>query len=775
MKMKKFAIIALLIILSVAMVFGLASCKNKQPDPTPTPTPTLLNIEGVTMADASYPYDGEAKTIAIAGTLPDGATVTYAPNNTFTEPGVYTVQATVSAAGYNDLVLKATLTIVGEEEITTATVKFNSNGGPNLSDGQEISYTVDIGSVITAPTTPMFRTGYTFSGWYVDGAKWNFSTPITGDVTLTAEWDLTQYTVTYHVGVGAENPNNFYSYNFQTETYTLLAPTAADGNAATFKGWYVLDGDTKVTITEVKQGSTGNLDIYADFDYAKHDITYVLNAIGVTNHANNPTFSTIGSEEIFLYDLSAVGYVFQGWYSDASLADEYKITHIPAAISAPYTVYAKWEKTVYDITYTGVTAAETPEINTFTVEDTVVLENPTERPGFRFKGWKDASGNVVTTIPQGTSASVTLEAVWESATYTIEYDLANGTAPSTANPTTYTITSADIVLNNPTRAHYTFAGWVDEFGNDVTTIVSGSYGDIKLTAKWTAVEYTVTYAGLVAGAVTDKSNPTTITADNYDSFTLKDIYAPGYRFEGWYDAENGGNKITTFAAPGDVTVYARFTKLGFSVTYHLAGGVNNAANIHGYNEGDAAFTLLPATKPGYTFLGWYDAENGGTQVTEITGAKNFTVYARFVQGTAGLKYREIEGGLEVTGYEGTEEYVLIPSEYNGKAVIEIGVLAFFNNSVVKEVVISSGIREIGVSAFASTNLTTIIIPASVSIIGNDAFYDSDIEKIYCCVQNKPEGYADDWNLRATWTDGESEYIPYEFGYGQEIVLPPQKV
>ena len=123
-----------------------------------------------------------------------------------------------------------------------------------------------------------------------------------------------------------------------------------------------LDGDTKVTITEVKQGSTGNLDIYADFDYAKHDITYVLNAIGVTNHANNPAFSTIGSEEIFLYDLSAVGYVFQGWYSDASLADEYKITHIPAAISAPYTVYAKWDKIVYDITYTGVTAAETPDV-----------------------------------------------------------------------------------------------------------------------------------------------------------------------------------------------------------------------------------------------------------------------------------------------------------------------------------------------------------------------------------------------------------------------------
>lgn len=783
MKMKKFAIIALLIILSVAMVFGLASCGNKNPDPTPTPTPTptpdpeLLDITGVTMSDASYPYDGEAKMIAIAGNLPDGATVSYAPNNTFTEPGVYTVQATVKASGYKDLVLKATLTIVGEEEVTTATVKFNSNGGPNLAEGQEISYTVDIGSVITAPSTPMFRTGYTFSGWYVDGVKWNFSTPITEDVTIVAEWDLTQFTVTYHVGVGAVNPNKFYNYNFQTETYTLLAPTPADGNAETFNGWYVLDGNEKVAITEIKKGSTGNLDIYADFNYASHAITYVMNAIGVTNHANNPAASNIGSEAIFLYDVSAVGYVFQGWYSDASLADEYKITHIPEAIDAPYTVYAKWDKLVYDITYTGVTAAETPDVNTFTVEDTVVLPKPEDRPGYRFVGWKDASGNNITTIAQGTTASVTVEAVWESATYSIVYDLANGTAPTTANPTTYTISSAEIVLNNPTRAHYTFAGWVDEDGNTVTAIATGSYGDLKLTAQWNAVDYTVTYEGIVEGAKNHKANPSSINADNYATFVLQDISAPGYRFDGWYDAAEGGNKITAFAAPGDITVYARFTKLTYKVTYHLDGGVNNEANIHGYNSGDAAFTLLPATKLGYQFLGWYDAENGGTKVEEITGTKDFTLYARFERGTAGLEYEFINDGeaYAVTGYTGTDSYVLIPAEYMGKPVLEIADLAFFNNETIKEVVISTGIRKIGTNAFDNSAISSIVIPASVSEISAYAFYSTQIDVIHCCVQNKPAGYADDWNLRAKYSDDTVEYIPYEFGYGQEIVLPPQKV
>ena len=253
--MKKLAIIALLITLSVAMVFGLTSCGD---DPE---EPALQDITGVTFNDVSYPYDSEAKTIEISGTLPEGASVTYSPNNSFTEPGVYTVEATVSAEGYNDLVLKATLTITGNQEITTATVKFNSNGGPNLAEGQELVLTVDIGSTVSSPSTPMFRTGYTFSGWYSNGVKWNFSTPVTENITLTAEWDLTQYTVTYHTGVGATNPNTLHTYNFQSETYTLLAPTPADGNAQTFRGWYVLSGSEKVTVTAIEKGTTGNLDI----------------------------------------------------------------------------------------------------------------------------------------------------------------------------------------------------------------------------------------------------------------------------------------------------------------------------------------------------------------------------------------------------------------------------------------------------------------------------------------------------------------------------------
>ncbi len=68
---------------------------------------------------------------------------------------------------------------------TTHTVTFNSNGGTPI-DPQ----TVESGSTATAPTTPT-QDGYTFSGWYLDGSPYDFNTPVTADITLTAQWTAT--------------------------------------------------------------------------------------------------------------------------------------------------------------------------------------------------------------------------------------------------------------------------------------------------------------------------------------------------------------------------------------------------------------------------------------------------------------------------------------------------------------------------------------------------------------------------------------------------------
>ena len=67
-------------------------------------------FEGVTFEDATYIYDGREKSIEVNG-VPDGATVKYNVSNSYTNAGVYPIEATISKEGYKTLVLTATLTI----------------------------------------------------------------------------------------------------------------------------------------------------------------------------------------------------------------------------------------------------------------------------------------------------------------------------------------------------------------------------------------------------------------------------------------------------------------------------------------------------------------------------------------------------------------------------------------------------------------------------------------------------------------------------------------
>ena len=76
-----------------------------------TLTIVASDFAGLSFADASVEYDGQPHSISVSGELPQGAEVSYAPGNSFTAVGEHEITATVSCAGYNDLVLHATLTI----------------------------------------------------------------------------------------------------------------------------------------------------------------------------------------------------------------------------------------------------------------------------------------------------------------------------------------------------------------------------------------------------------------------------------------------------------------------------------------------------------------------------------------------------------------------------------------------------------------------------------------------------------------------------------------
>ncbi|EAC4616756.1 BspA family leucine-rich repeat surface protein [Listeria monocytogenes] len=163
---------------------------------------------------------------------------------------------------------------------------------------------------------------------------------------------------------------------------------------------------------------------------------------------------------------------------------------------------------------------------------------------------------------------------------TPEWDLTTGLWDKW-NPGTVKV-PADKLPSEPTKQGYEFKGWKDNTG----TMVDFSILDLDLNnqnefdfyAAFEKKEYTVTFdvegkqeqqAVLFEELITEPTVP----------------YKAGYAFTGWYDAETGGNKwdFSTDTMPaGNVTLYARFNKLGF-----VTPGVNPITP-----------NVEPPTKPG---------------------------------------------------------------------------------------------------------------------------------------------------------------------------------
>ena len=96
----------LVVILLAAVMLTFTACNISVSTP--------YTMEGLSFTDATFAYDGQPHTITVSG-LPTGASVTYSPSNTQTEPGTYTIVAVASANGYVPAVLTATLTITAED------------------------------------------------------------------------------------------------------------------------------------------------------------------------------------------------------------------------------------------------------------------------------------------------------------------------------------------------------------------------------------------------------------------------------------------------------------------------------------------------------------------------------------------------------------------------------------------------------------------------------------------------------------------------------------
>ena len=504
-----------------------------------------------------------------------------------------------------------------------------------------------------ANNTPT-RAGYTFAGWYdnaeLSGTAFNFSTPVTGNLTLYAKWTLNTFSVDYTLNGGTNSNLNPASVNAESPLITLQDPSKPGSR---FLGWYTTSDFSGSTITTIPANSQQTYDLYAKW----------LDPISVNFVANggssvNSITDLPGDPFIAPTAPTRAGYRFDGWFIDNSLNDAYTFNTFP---NSNLTLYAKWTALPFNITFETNGGSLMSAIIRTTDQSISLPSNPT-RAGYTFAGWFTDSGLTsrfnASVMPPN---DVTLYAKWTLNTYSISYNL-NGGTNNGANPSSVSIESPSIALATPTKGISRFLGWYttpDFSGNPINIITTGAQQALTLYAKWLD-PITVTYVSNGGTSVTrtielpgetfvPPANPTRI----------------GYAFVGWYTNSELTNPYTFTVLPDqNLTLYAKWDALSYSITFVTnQGTVINAINLTTDQQID-----LPAdpTRVGYTFEGWFTNAELTTSFNESTmPPNNVTLYAKWVINSNQLTW-SVDGRNESTSVQfdtAIEDLLPTPTKY----------------------------------------------------------------------------------------------------------------
>ena len=316
----------------------------------------------VTYKDGDSEY---AKQVLPSGTLatrPDAPAAT--PGYTF---GGWN-KADGTAWDYASDKVTDNITLYAKWAANTYTITFDTAGGSEIAP-----ITQEYGTVITAPEAPT-REGYTFIGW----DKEIPTTMPAENMTVTAQWEINQYTITFDTAGGSEIAPITQDYGT-----AITAPADPTREGYTFKGW-----DKEIPETMPAE----NITVKAQWEINQYTIAFDTN--GGSEIA--PITQDYGTEITAPDNPTRKGYTFKGWDKE-----------IPKTMPAEnITVKAQWEINQYTITFDTNGGSEIAPITQDYGTEITAPDNPT-RKGYTFKGWDK---EIPKTMP---AENITITARWK--------------------------------------------------------------------------------------------------------------------------------------------------------------------------------------------------------------------------------------------------------------------------------------------------------------------------------------------------------------------------
>ncbi len=602
--------------------------------PTSGQPPKKENFTGITFPDKTVTYNGNPHRLELVG-VPTFATVNYDKETSYTNAGIYTVKATVTADNYNALELSATLTI-DKDTYDMSSVTYT--GTTVIYDGQP--------HTITVVNLPDGVTASVEQKSCVNADSYDLIVTFTGDSANYNPIDSVTKTLTINKATVEQ-----ISFNGEICTY--------DGRGKSLAIKSELPDEVSVRYENNNQVNAGEYTVTARFTVSDN-----YNAI-----PDKTATLTIEKKELT---------VMFGGETELTYTGEVQKT-----ISATPTNLVDGDSVQITLTYSG----EMIEKGDYTVTANIDEKN-----------YKLTQNNtVVVKISRAAHTLTFKQEGFVDVTLTVN-DLENITARI---PAPQAATGYDIK-------------WV--WGDNDYTRVTDSW---TITAQKTAIAYPIFYT-LNGG---NTSNPVSYTIE--DRITLAEPTKTGYTFLGWTgtDLTEEAHEVFFENATGAREYIASWEASKYMLSFDSQGCEEIADKQVTYQE---SYGELPLpTKKGYTFIGWYDSLTGGNKITSATIMKipeDSTLYTRW---KSDVRYTLEGDHYKVTGLNNllTSE-IIIESYYNDLPVTEIGDSAFFNATNLTSVVIPDSITWIGTSAFGYCNrLTSVLLPQNVVLSSYGVFYN----------------------------------------------------
>ena len=506
-----------------------------------------------------------------------------------------------------DLVLEAQW--IANLGVETFTVTFMANGGAP----EPLAQIVKKDGTAQEPID-VKKEGFKLKGWTLDGAAYDFTTAVTANIVLKAQWEKKDPSMATHVVTYVANGGKFADGSDRMEVEVAAGTLANRPTDPVKKGFAVTGWTLDRTPYGFTEPVTKDIELVAQWESSEHTVSFM--ALGGEPEPQEQRVEHGGTATRPQDEPRKAGFTFRGWMLGGA---EYVFEE---AVTKDIALKAKWEKepgvTERMVTFMalGGAFADGSDVLSFAVQDGETVRKPKDpvKKGFTFKGWM--LDGATYGFNEAVRRDIVLKAKWEKedpsmTEHRVTFMALGGAFADGSDVQSFTVKDGETVLKPtaPVKEGYTLKGWTED-GSAKYNFANAVNADLVLYAMWgknqsVTVEHTVVFVANGGTFADGKNRMKFKVADGTVLMQPEKPTRADFTFGGWM--LRGAAYDFTRPVSENLVLEAQWVPnpdiVTFTVTFMAYGGTPEPlAQI--VKKGEKAQEPIDVKKERFTLKGW---------------------------------------------------------------------------------------------------------------------------------------------------------------------------